>query len=201
MSSALDIKPVKGAFRNRKRLGRGIGSGVGKTCGKGQKGQKSRSGASVPAWFEGGQTPIYRRVPKRGFHNKFAQKWNLLNLEKLQSSAGKIMKTVSQGDQIDPDFLRRYGIVNKKDLPIKLIGRPSTPSKGSNKIDLSPLKNLDLIVHGASRSASDLLKKENILLKIISYKKRLSKTQKIKSARNQMKKSQGEKEPVSGNKS
>ena len=197
MSSILDIKPVRGAPKSKKRPGRGIGSGLGKTCGKGQKGQKSRSGGSVPVWFEGGQTPIYRRVPKRGFHNKFTQKWNLLTLERLQSSVEKIAKTVSQDKQVDPDFLRKHGIVNKKDLPIKLIGKLSAPKKGSNTIGLSPLKDLNLIVHGASRSVSDLLKKENILLKIISYKKRLSK----KSTRVQMKAPKDEKPLSSGGKS
>ena len=64
------IKPADGATKARKRVGRGPGSGIGKTAGRGENGQKSRSGASIAPWFQGGQTPLYRRIPKRGFNNK-----------------------------------------------------------------------------------------------------------------------------------
>ena len=100
MNSILDLKPIRTSSRNKKRVGRGPGSGFGKTCGRGQKGQRSRSGMSIPVWFEGGQTPIYRRIPKRGFHNKFAKEWNLLTLQRLKSSVKKIVEA-SHGDKDD----------------------------------------------------------------------------------------------------
>jgi large subunit ribosomal protein L15 len=84
-----DLRPAKGARRNRKRRGRGPGSGLGKTSGRGQKGQKSRSGASIPAGFEGGQMPLQRRLPKRGFKplNKLRyQVVNLWNLDALEAT-------------------------------------------------------------------------------------------------------------------
>ena len=86
-----EIRDNPGARRRRKRVGRGIGSGSGKTSGKGQKGQKSRSGVSLLG-FEGGQMPLYRRLPKRGFHNIFRKNWRVLNLGRLQAAidAGKI---------------------------------------------------------------------------------------------------------------
>ena len=71
MLSLSNLKSPRGVGKNRKRIGRGIGSGTGKTCGKGQKGQKSRSGSDIHPWFEGGQMPLQRRLPKRGFTNIF----------------------------------------------------------------------------------------------------------------------------------
>lgn len=86
-----ELRDIKGAVKLRKRVGRGIGSGSGKTAGRGEKGQKSRSGVSVNG-FEGGQMPIYRRLPKRGFKNKFSKDFAILSLGRIQSAidSGKI---------------------------------------------------------------------------------------------------------------
>ena len=88
----------------RKRVGRGPGSGMGKTSTRGQKGQKSRSGASIPAWFQGGQTPLYRRIPKRGFNNKrFRCEFATINLDELNKffKDGDVVKEVNEPSYID----------------------------------------------------------------------------------------------------
>ena len=79
------LSDIPGAYKARKRVGRGIGSGTGKTSGRGHKGQKSRSGVSL-AGFEGGQMPLYRRLPKRGFHNLFRKRFEVVNLDRLQAA-------------------------------------------------------------------------------------------------------------------
>ena len=79
-----DLGPAYGATTQRKRVGRGIGSGTGKTAGKGHKGQKARTGGSIRRGFEGGQTPLYRRIPKRGFKNRFATEYAVINLSDLE---------------------------------------------------------------------------------------------------------------------
>lgn len=105
-----DIRDNKGARREKKRLGRGIGSGLGKTSGRGGKGQTARSGVAING-FEGGQTPIYRRLPKRGFKNIHAEKLYELTFEKLNEavSSGKI--TTEQ--TIDRDLLVKLGLMKK----------------------------------------------------------------------------------------
>ena len=86
--------------KTRKRVGRGPGSGLGKTAGRGENGQKSRSGASIPAWFQGGQTPLYRRVPKRGFNNaRFRTEYATINLSDLN-------KYFNDGDEVTPEVLK-----------------------------------------------------------------------------------------------
>ena len=104
-----ELKDNEGATKNRIRVGRGIGSGKGKTCGRGQKGQKSRSGVAVNG-FEGGQMPIYRRLPKRGFKNPFAKEFAVVNLDTIQKAvdAGKL-----SADAIDLAALSSAGIVTK----------------------------------------------------------------------------------------
>ena len=105
-----EISDNKGATQARKRVGRGAGSGLGKTSGKGQKGQKARSGVAVKG-FEGGQMPLYRRVPKRGFTNIFAKKYVELNLGRLQQAidAGKVdaKKPVTAASLVEAGVLRR----------------------------------------------------------------------------------------------
>ena len=91
-------------FKTRKRVGRGPGSGMGKTSTRGQKGQKSRSGVSIPAWFQGGQSPLYRRIPKRGFNNKqFETKYAVINLSDLNR--------FEDGDVVTPELLKEKGII------------------------------------------------------------------------------------------
>ena len=92
------LRPPKGATANRKRVGRGMGSGMGKTSTRGHKGQRSRSGSRMIRGFEGGQMPLHRRVPKRGFTNIFREEYNIVNLEKL-ADLGE--------STINPDVLRK----------------------------------------------------------------------------------------------
>lgn len=104
---------------NSKRKGRGIGSGRGKTSGKGHKGAKSRSGGGTyNPGFEGGQMPLIRRIPKRGFTNKFRREWNVVNIGTLDRS-----KSVAEGSVIDGAFLLDSKILSKKRLPFKVLGK------------------------------------------------------------------------------
>ncbi len=128
-----DLAPPPGAKKNTKRLGRGSGSGQGMTAGKGTKGQKSRSGGGTPPWFEGGQMPLQRRIPKRGFTNIFKKEFSIVNLEDL----GKF----PAGSEIGPlDFIG-VGLIRKVRYGVKLLanGEISQP--------------LTVRVHKASASA------------------------------------------------
>ena len=107
-----NIRAPKKATEKRKRVGRGMGSGMGKTSTRGHKGQRSRSGSRMLRGFEGGQMPLHRRMPKRGFTNIFRKQYNVVNLEKL-ATLGETT--------ITPDVLRKAGIVHSKD-PIKILG-------------------------------------------------------------------------------
>ena len=109
--------------KNRKRVGRGPGSGTGKTSGRGQKGQKSRSGVSIHAWFQGGQTPLYRRVPKRGFNNaRFTTTYATINLSDLN-------KFFKDGDEVTPEILKERGIIKKQLDGIKVLGNGELEKK------------------------------------------------------------------------
>jgi large subunit ribosomal protein L15 len=109
-----DLAPPKGAKSSRKRLGRGTGSGLGKTAGRGNKGQKSRSGGGTAPWFEGGQMPLQRRIPKRGFTNIFKTRYSIVNVNDLERFA--------DGSQIGPKELLQTGLVKKVHDWIKLLG-------------------------------------------------------------------------------
>ena len=111
--SLSNLRPAPGSHRSRKRLGRGPGSGLGKTSGKGHKGHKARTGGGTNPGFEGGQMPMFRRLPKRGFTNPFkvtAQTVNLRQLEKLS------------GTDLTPETLHAAGLVSRRDGAIKLLG-------------------------------------------------------------------------------
>ena len=108
------IKPATGSTKNRKRVGRGPGSGHGKTSCRGHKGQKSRSGGSIPTWFEGGQMPLQRRVPKRGFTNIFKKSYQTINISAI---AKKI-----DGGVVTPESLLDAGLISSKDKPVKILG-------------------------------------------------------------------------------
>ncbi len=101
------------------RVGRGIGSGKGKTSGRGVKGQKSRSGVAIKS-FEGGQMPLYRRLPKRGFNSISSEKVAILNLEKIQSFINK--KTINVNDILNTDILKKLKIINKNSTKLKILG-------------------------------------------------------------------------------
>lgn len=109
-----ELKCPSGARKKRKRIGRGEGSGHGGTSCRGHKGQKSRSGARIPAWFEGGQMPIQRRLPKRGFRNIFKKEYQIVNLKDLARCG--------QERVITPELLRERGIIKKDRVPVKILG-------------------------------------------------------------------------------
>lgn len=110
-----DLKPAKGAVRDKKRVGRGPGSGLGKTSGRGEKGQKSRSGFSQKPGFEGGQMPLHRRIPKRGFSNhRFRTVYTTINIEKLE--------VFDSGTIVTPDVLLQRGIIHKLQDGVKILG-------------------------------------------------------------------------------
>jgi large subunit ribosomal protein L15 len=111
-----NLKPASGAKRSRKRVGRGPGSGSGKTAGRGNKGAQSRSGYSYKRGFEGGQMPLHRRLPKRGFTNNFRTEYAVVNLDQLDA-------LFDAGATVSPDTLREAGLVHGKKAPIKVLGR------------------------------------------------------------------------------
>ena len=107
-----NIRAPRKASGNKKRVGRGMGSGMGKTSTRGHKGQRSRSGSRMMRGFEGGQMPLHRRIPKRGFTNIFRTEYNIVNLEKL-AALGE--------STINPDVLRKAGVISTK-RPVKILG-------------------------------------------------------------------------------
>lgn len=109
-----EIGPAPGARKERRRLGRGIGSGLGKTSGKGTKGQNARSGGGVKPGFEGGQMPLQRRLPKRGFTNKFKKEYALVNVEDLNRFAA--------GTEVTPELLLETRLVRQPKDGIKVLG-------------------------------------------------------------------------------
>ena len=130
--------------KSKTRVGRGIGSGKGKTSGRGVKGQKSRSGVAIKS-FEGGQMPLYRRLPKRGFNSITIDKIAILNLEKIQSFIDK--KTINPNEILNADLLKKHKIINKNSTKLKILGTGEI----KNKINIEA--NL------ASKSAVEKLEK------------------------------------------
>ena len=119
--------------KKKLRVGRGIGSGKGKTCGRGVKGQKSRSGVAIKS-FEGGQMPLYRRLPKRGFNAIGKVVVAKINLEKLQSYIDK--KTINNSDIINSDLLKKLKLINKKSQKLKILGTGKIKDKVKIEADL-----------------------------------------------------------------
>ncbi len=116
MALALNnLRPTKGSTHKKKRVGRGPGSGLGKTAGRGHKGQKSRSGYSSKIGFEGGQMPLQRRLPKRGFTNIFKKKW-------LEISLAKLEENFNAGDEITPEVLHERGLIKKAKHDLVILG-------------------------------------------------------------------------------
>ena len=153
-----EIRDNDYARKNRKRVGRGIGSGTGKTSGKGHKGQKSRSGVAIKG-FEGGQMPLHRRLPKHGFNNIFRKKYSIINIGNIQSliEAGKINNKV----KINADSLLNDGIMSKLKDGIKLLGNGELKSK------------IDIEVSVASNSAIKAVEALGGNISIIKTKKEL----------------------------
>lgn len=130
-----NLKPAPGSKKKRKRVGRGDGSGHGKTSCRGHKGQGARSGGNTPPGFEGGQMPLQRRVPKRGFRNPFRKSASIINLGQLEVFAS--------GSEVTPEILLERGLVRGKDERIKILG------------DGSLSKPLTVKAHGFSSKAKE----------------------------------------------
>ncbi|MGC9142056.1 MAG: 50S ribosomal protein L15 [Caldimicrobium sp.] len=149
--SLSNLRPDPGSKHRKKRVGRGHGSGHGKTSCRGHKGQKARTGLDIKPFFEGGQTPIIRRVPKRGFRNPFKVEYNVVNVKDL-------VKHFKSGEVVDPEALRVKGLVKGKNKPIKLLGEGEI--------------NIPLVVrvHKASRSAIEKIEKVGGKVEVLPFK-------------------------------
>ena len=131
-----ELQPAAGSKKTRTRVGRGLGSGLGKTSGRGQKGQNSRSGGGVRSGFEGGQMPLYRRLPKRGFNNVFAKQYAEVNVEQLNR--------FEDGATVDPVALIEAGILKNVRDGIRILGNGTMETK-----------NLTVIANGFTKSAEE----------------------------------------------
>ena len=132
------LKKATGSTRKIKRIGRGQGSGTGCTAGRGHKGQRSRSGSKRRAWFEGGQMPIQRRLPKFGFHQYNRNVYQVVNLKDLEGL---------EETEINPEILAKHGLVKKADEPVKVLGT------GEIK------KKVTIQVHAVSKTAQEKIEK------------------------------------------
>ncbi|MBI2875073.1 MAG: 50S ribosomal protein L15 [Firmicutes bacterium] len=133
-----DLRPPEGTRSQRKRVGRGTGSGLGKTAGRGHKGQKARAGGSIRPGFEGGQMPLVRRLPKRGFKNIFANRFAVVNVGELERFPA--------GSSVTPAALRENGLVKKSGEPVKILGTGELT------------KALSVSVHGFSKTAEEKIR-------------------------------------------
>ena len=147
------ISDNEGARRPRKRLGRGIGSGLGKTAGRGGKGQTARSGGAK-AGFEGGQMPIYRRLPKRGFNNPFPIEYNEINLGRIQQAVDS--KKIDVGQPVTIDSLVKAGVVSKPRNGLRLLGSGELKAK------------ITIVVAGASKPAVEKIEKAGGTVTLLS---------------------------------
>ena len=135
-----NLHPTKGSTHKKKRIGRGPGSGTGKTAGKGNKGQKSRSGYSQKIGFEGGQMPLQRRLPKRGFTNIFKTKWLEISLAKLEAN-------FNAGDEVTPQILHERGLIKKAKHDLVILGNGDFT------------KSLKISAHRFTKSAKEKIEK------------------------------------------
>jgi large subunit ribosomal protein L15 len=135
-----NLSPAKGSTHKKKRVGRGPGSGLGKTAGRGHKGQKSRSGYSSKQGFEGGQMPLQRRLPKRGFTNIFKKQW-------LEISLATIEANFNVGDEINPDILHSRGLIRKAKHDLVVLGTGEIT------------KALNISAHRFTKTAKDKIEK------------------------------------------
>jgi large subunit ribosomal protein L15 len=135
-----NLHPAKGSTHRKKRLGRGPGTGLGKTSGRGEKGQKSRSGYSMKIGFEGGQMPLHRRLPKRGFTNIFKKKW-------IEVSLAALEKQFAENDEVTPDLMHHRGIIKKAKHDIVVLGNGEVS------------KSLKVSAHRFTKSAREKIEK------------------------------------------
>jgi large subunit ribosomal protein L15 len=148
-----EIKDNEGATKNRKRVGRGIGSGSGKTGGRGVKGQKARSGVAING-FEGGQMPIYRRLPKRGFTNIFKSDFVVVSLGRIQAAIDA--KKLSASDTIDAAALKAAGVIRREKDGVRILADGELTAK------------VNLVVAGASAPAVEKIEKAGSTIKLLS---------------------------------
>ena len=146
-----ELAPPPGAKKNTKRLGRGSGSGQGMTAGKGTKGQKSRSGGGTPPWFEGGQMPLQRRIPKRGFTNIFKKEFSIINLVDLSGFPA--------GSEIGPPDFIGTGLIRKVRYGVKLLANGEIT------------QSITVHVHKASASAIQKVEAAGGKVELIPLKK------------------------------
>jgi len=146
--SLSNLRPPKGSRHRKVRVGRGMGSKLGKTSGSGDKGQKSRRGYSRRRGFEGGQMPLHRRMPKRGFHNPFGVTYSVVNLEELN--------VFPAGETVTPDLLRAHGFVRRVTDPIKVLGDGELTTK------------LAIHAHAFSASAKDKITKAGGTFEVVA---------------------------------
>lgn len=135
-----ELKPAPGAVKNKKRIGRGTGSGSGSTAGKGNNGDRARSGSKEKLYFEGGQTPLTRRIPKRGFHSPFKVEYQIVNVSSLEEMKVEV-------DEINVEILHRQGLVHELDRPVKILGKGELT------------KALNVKVHAFSKTAKEKIEK------------------------------------------
>src|SRR2546429_6671867 len=143
-----NLRPAKGSTHKKKRLGRGPGTGLGKTAGRGHKGQKSRSGYSSKVGFEGGQMPLHRRLPKRGFTNIFKKQWIEVSLEALDRS-------FDANTEITPEVLHKRGIIKKAKHDIVVLGNGNVS------------KALKISAHRFTKSAREKIEKAGGAITVI----------------------------------
>jgi large subunit ribosomal protein L15 len=148
-----EISDNAGARRERTRIGRGIGSGKGKTSGRGGKGQTARTGVRIKG-FEGGQMPLHRRLPKRGFNNIFALRLNVVNLDRIQAAIDR--GAIDAKETVDVEALVRGGVLRRAKDGVRLLGR------GEIKVALQ------LTVHGASKSAIAAVERAGGMVKVLA---------------------------------
>ncbi|HKY30735.1 MAG TPA: 50S ribosomal protein L15 [Pyrinomonadaceae bacterium] len=146
-----NLKPAKGSTHKKKRVGRGPGSGLGKTAGRGEKGQKSRSGYSGKVGFEGGQMPLHRRLPKRGFTNVFKKRW-------LEVSVAALDQHFQADEEVTPELLHERGIIKKAKYDVVVLGNG----------ELS--KALRISAHRFTKSAREKIEKAGGAASVIDLK-------------------------------
>ena len=143
-----ELSDVNGARKDRKRVGRGIGSGTGKTAGRGVKGQKSRSGVAIKG-FEGGQMPLHRRLPKRGFNNIFAKEYNVFNLDRIQYFIDN--GRLDDKEVINTENLLKAKLISKEKNGLKILGRGNLKSKVVFEVSGASEKAIKLIEKAGSK--------------------------------------------------
>jgi len=148
LESLSNLRPPRGSRHRKVRVGRGIGSKLGKTSGSGDKGQKSRRGYSRRRGFEGGQMPLHRRMPKRGFHNPFSVEYSVLNLEELN--------VFPSGETVTPELLRAHGFVRRSRDRIKVLGDGELTTK------------IAIHAHAFSASAKDKITKAGGTFEVVA---------------------------------